>query len=117
MEKPTDYQNTKDGAEKGNYQECMNPDLYKSMWNARKIGFKKGYELGKAHATKKVDRTMIAAMAMQGLLSNFAWMTEKIEYIRRRYKDDVKKAAEVLKHEIAEEAVECADALLAELEK
>lgn len=43
-------------------------------WLAHKAGFKDGYQLGKAHTQIGTDRpherTMIAAMAMQGLLAS-----------------------------------------------
>lgn len=67
--------------------------------------------------TKMVDRSTIAAMAMQGLLSNVTWMQLKIEYARREHNGDIDKCAYSLKHDIAEDAVEFADALLAELLK
>ncbi len=68
-------------------------------------------------ATKKADRTMIAAMAMQGLLSNALYFQYRTEQILKEYGDDIDNCAEALKREISEDAVEFADALIAELRK
>jgi len=74
--------------------------------------FARAYHLGRAHAadhipdaTKKVDRAIIAAMAMQGLLSN----TKSI------YIDG--ETAEKSPENVAKIAAMFADALLAELGK
>lgn len=67
--------------------------------------------------TKKVDRTMIAAMAMQGLLANAVWVQTKITHIQQEHSNDIDKCGEELKREIAEDAVEFADALIMELDK
>jgi len=71
--------------------------------------FNVAYFLGKAHAddhipeaTKKVDRAMIAAMAMQGLLN-----ATSVERFTLRIKPST----------IAEAAIEYADALITELGK
>lgn len=101
-------------AEKRSYKEYQTSELRKAVaepneWLAHKAGFMDGYELGRAHtqpANKlENERLQVAAMAMQGLLSN--------EHGFQFNNKDVAKTPE----NVAEAAVMFADALLIELNK
>ncbi len=63
------------------------------------------------------NRLTIAAMAMQGLLSNPSWTVTKVCRAKEAAGDDSDKAAAILIKEIAEDAVEFADALIRQCEK
>lgn len=65
-------------------------------------------------ATKKVDRTMIAAMAMQGLLASEQYIRTLDYAITLSKKRGEAKEMTTL---VAQEAVKYADALIAELKK
>lgn len=62
-------------------------------------------------------RTRIAIAALQGLLSNDAWVKSKIQIALAAHMTDHEAAAAALKTELAEDAVEIADALLSQLNK
>lgn len=63
----------------------------------------------------KERRLHIAAMAMQGLLSNAHWLASKKDYAQRQCGDNIDEAAWFLLKEVAEDAVEFADALISEV--
>lgn len=71
-----------------------------------------------AHVRKMMpSRLHIAAMAMQGMLSNAAWTERKMSLALEAEENDMTAAAEILTKEIAEDAVEFADVLIAECKK
>jgi len=106
MDNQTDYEKAKTAAEKSSYKDYADSDLRKAVaepdeWLAHKWGFSAGYKFGRSQAadhlpdvTEKIDRTMIAAMTMHGMLSYDANAPLK---------------------DTAKLAVEFADALIAEL--
>jgi len=128
MDNQTKYDKAISAAESDSLRDYMDSDLRKAVaepdeWLAHKWGFSAGYKFGRSQAadhipdtTKKVDRAMIAAMAMQGLLSNAVWVNVKTEYIMQEYQNDDERAS-MLARELAEDSVEFADALIEELGK
>lgn len=57
-------------------------------------------------------REQFVKAALQGLLSNSMWVDTKIRIVMREHSDDLCKAAECLRRELAEDAVEIADATI-----
>jgi len=89
------------------YEKELNGIQFVPNWKIFSCAFRRGYEFGKEQAgghipgaTKKVGRNMIAAMAMQGILSNpaFCNISTKQDFVVRA-------------------ALAAADALLAEFGK
>ena len=64
----------------------------------------------------EAERRKIAAMAMQGLLANPYWIQKKVLHAETIEGDDEAKAAFLIR-DLAEDARELADALMAELNK
>lgn len=111
--------NNYEKAEKRSFKEYQTSDLRKTLnepneWLAHKIGFRDGYQLGKAHAESdrgaeilkthlhdeshlSEKRIQLAGMAMQGMLS-YGQHNNSTKFLAKR-------------------AIEYADALLAELNK
>lgn len=65
----------------------------------------------------EAERRRIASMALQGLLANPEWIMQKTKYALKSAGKDFEKGAIILKTQIAEDAIEFADALIAELNK
>ena len=84
------------------------------------FAFDRAYQLGKSHAQPANglanERLQVAAMAMQGLLSNSSWMSNLVRGYSQEYDND-KDAEEALVREIASCSLEITDALLTELNK
>ena len=84
------------------------------------IIFNRAYQLGKAY-TQPVnglanERLQVAAMAMQGLLSNSTWMSILARGYCQEYDND-KDASAALVRETVSSSLEITDALLTELNK
>lgn len=63
------------------------------------------------------NRLRIAAMAMQGLLSNPSWTVSKVCRAKEVAGDDSDKAAAILIKDIAEDALEFTDELIRQCKK
>lgn len=60
----------------------------------------------------KSERLHIAARLLQGLLANAVWVMRKTDLAAKAASDDNTKAAQILTNDLAEDALEFADALI-----